>query len=209
MPKTVSVVWCGSPPNAPTPTQVAPRTDAEIPLPAEVESLVHAAHTALVETVVETDDEMLEAYLDGTEPSREKIVETIHHGILDGTIHPVLVTSAERMIGVDFVAEFIVDYGPHPLERPIPRLSAGDTFAPSTDGPGAGLRLQDRLRPLRRADLDVPHLLRHRQGRPGAGAGAWAARFGFTTSSNSRARTTTTSPIYPPAELGPLPSWTT
>jgi elongation factor G len=78
---------------------------------------------------------MLEAYLEGTEPTREKIVETIHHGILEGTIHPVLVTSAEKMIGIDLIAEFIVDYGPHPLERPIPRLSAGDTFAPATDGP--------------------------------------------------------------------------
>ncbi|HLF60013.1 MAG TPA: elongation factor G [Acidimicrobiia bacterium] len=111
------------------------KTGSEIPLPAEVEDLVHAAHTALVEAVVETDDEMLEAYLEGTEPPRERIVETIHHGILGGTIHPVLVTSAERMIGIDLVAQFIVDYGPHPLERPIPHLSAGDTFAPSTDGP--------------------------------------------------------------------------
>ncbi|HLF43480.1 MAG TPA: elongation factor G [Acidimicrobiia bacterium] len=111
------------------------KTGSEIPLPADVENLVHSAHTALVETVVETDDDMLEAYLEGTEPSREKIVETIHHGILDGTIHPVLITSAERMIGIDLVAEFIVDYAPHPLERPIPRLSAGDTFAPATDGP--------------------------------------------------------------------------
>jgi elongation factor G len=107
----------------------------EVDLPAEVEDLVHAAHTALVETVVETDDEMMEAYFEGKEPSREQIVATIHKGIVAGDIHPVLVTSAERLIGIDLLAEFIVDYGPNPLERSLPALSNGDPIAPSTDGP--------------------------------------------------------------------------
>jgi elongation factor G len=107
----------------------------EVDLPSEVEDLVHAAHTALVETVVETDDEMMEAYFEGKEPSREQIVSTVHHGIVAGDIHPVLVASAERMIGVDLLAEFIVDYGPNPLERTLPALSNGDDITPSTEGP--------------------------------------------------------------------------
>jgi len=107
----------------------------EVDLPSEVEDLVHAAHTALVETVVETDDEMMEAYFEGTEPSREQIVATIHKGIIAGDIQPVLVASAERLIGVDLLAEFIVDYGPNPLERTLPAVSSGDPIPPSTDGP--------------------------------------------------------------------------
>jgi elongation factor G len=107
----------------------------EVDLPSEVEDLVHAAHTALVETVVETDDEMMEAYFDGTEPSREQIVATIHKGILTGDIDPVLVTSAEKLIGIDLLAEFLVDYGPNPLERSLPPLRSGDGFAPATEGP--------------------------------------------------------------------------
>ncbi len=111
------------------------KSGKEIDLPAEVEDLVHTAHTALVETVVETDDKMMEAYFEGNEPSREQIVGTIHKGIISGDIHPVLVTSAEKMIGIDLLAEFIVDYGPNPLERSLPALSSGDAFAPATDGP--------------------------------------------------------------------------
>jgi elongation factor G len=111
------------------------KSGKEFDLPAEVEDLVHTAHTALVETVVETDDDMMEAYFEGTEPSREQIVATVHGGIISGEIHPVLVTSAERMIGIDLLAEFIVDYGPNPLERPLPPLSAGEAFTPATDGP--------------------------------------------------------------------------
>jgi elongation factor G len=107
----------------------------EVDLPSEVEDLVHAAHTALVETVVETDDEMMEAYFEGKEPSREQIVATIHKGIVAGDIQPVLVASAERLIGIDLLAEFIVDYGPNPLERTLPALSSGDPIPPSTEGP--------------------------------------------------------------------------
>lgn len=110
-------------------------TGSMIDLPDEVAELVHAAHTGLIETVVETDDAMMEAYFEGTEPSRDQIVDTIHHGIINGEIHPVLVTSAEKLIGIDLLFEFIVDYGPNPLERPVPRLSAGDELEVSADGP--------------------------------------------------------------------------
>ena len=104
-------------------------------LPDEVADLVHSAHTALIETVVETDDKMMEAYFEGTEPSRDQIVSTIHHGIMEGEIHPVLVSSAGKLIGIDILLEFILDYGPNPLERRTPPLSSGGRIEPSVDGP--------------------------------------------------------------------------
>ncbi|HSO49342.1 MAG TPA: EF-Tu/IF-2/RF-3 family GTPase, partial [Acidimicrobiia bacterium] len=67
--------------------------------------------------------------------TRDQVVATIHKGIISGDIHPVLVTSAERMIGIDLLAEFIVDYGPNPLERSLPKLTDGEAFSPVTDGP--------------------------------------------------------------------------
>jgi elongation factor G len=108
---------------------------SEIELPADIADQVHETHTALIETVVESDDQLLEAYFEGQEPSREKIVETVHQGILDGTMDPVLVTSAEKLIGVDLLLEFITDYGPNPLERKIPDLAEGDPLEVSLDGP--------------------------------------------------------------------------
>jgi elongation factor G len=104
-------------------------------LPDDVADLVHDAHTSLIETVVESDDEMMEAYFEGTEPNRDQIVNAIHHGILSGEIHPVLVTSADKLIGIDTLLEFILDYGPNPLERPVPPLIEGDPLEPSVDGP--------------------------------------------------------------------------
>lgn len=110
-------------------------TASQIDLPDEVADLVHTAHTDLIETVVETDDEMMEAYFEGKEPSRTQIVDTIHQGIISGDIHPVLVTSAEKVIGIDTLFEFIVDYGPNPLERVMPPLSDGTAVEVSADGP--------------------------------------------------------------------------
>lgn len=107
----------------------------QVDLPAEVADLVHTAHTGLIETVVETDDEMMEAYFEGKEPRRDQIVDTIHRGIVRGEIHPVLVTSAEQLVGIDLLFEFIVDYGPNPLERSLPPLDLGEDFEPVTDGP--------------------------------------------------------------------------
>ena len=110
-------------------------TGKEVELPSEVEALVHSAHTGLVETVVETDDEMMEAYFEGKEPTRDQIVDVVHHGIMSGEISPVLVASAEKLIGIDLLLEFFVDYAPGPLERALPPLTEGDALEPSTDGP--------------------------------------------------------------------------
>ncbi|MGD2043382.1 MAG: elongation factor G [Acidimicrobiia bacterium] len=104
-------------------------------LPDDVADLVHTAHTALIETVVETDDAMMEAYFEGTEPSREQIVDTIHHGIVSGEISPVLATSSGKLVGIDLLFEFIVDYAPNPLERSIPPLTEGQPVEVSADGP--------------------------------------------------------------------------
>ena len=108
---------------------------SQVDLPADVEELVHSAHIGLVETVVETDDEMMEAYFDGKEPSREQIVDVVHKGILTGEISPVLVASAEKLIGLDLLLEFFIDYAPSPLERALPALAEGEGVKASTDGP--------------------------------------------------------------------------
>lgn len=107
----------------------------EVDLPEEIAESVHATHTALVESVVETDDALMEAYFEGQEPSRDQIVAKVHAGILDGTMDPVLVTSAEKLIGIDLLLEFLVDYAPSPLERTLPPLLDGDPPEPTSDGP--------------------------------------------------------------------------
>jgi len=94
-------------------------------LPEAMHGEVAALHTALVEAVVETDDAMLEKYLAGVEPSGEQLIAGMHRGMVLGTAFPVLCGSATRGIGIDRLAQFIVDFGPRPDERPTPPLAAG------------------------------------------------------------------------------------
>ena len=93
-------------------------------------------HTALVESVVETSDELLEAYFEGVEPDRATIVEVTRSGILSGEIQPVLCGSATQLIGIDTLADFIAEFGPNPLERPPIPLQGGGTLS-FDDGPVA------------------------------------------------------------------------
>ncbi len=97
-----------------------------VDLPDSVADTVHEAHQALVEAVVETDDALIEAYFDGVEPTRDRMVEAIHASVATGEIYPVMVGSATKLIGIDTLAEFIVDFAPNPLERPIPPTDEGD-----------------------------------------------------------------------------------
>lgn len=102
--------------------------------PEAVRDRIAGAHTSLIESVVETDEEMMERYFEGFEPEREIVVQTVHRGMIDGAIYPVLVGSAARLIGVDTLAEFLVDFAPNPLERVVPPVEEG-SIDPSPDGP--------------------------------------------------------------------------
>ena len=106
----------------------------ETEAPESVAAAVEEARTALVEAVVETDDELLEAYFEGVEPSRERMVEVIHGGMIAGDIFPVLVGSAAALIGIDTLVDFVVDFGPSPLERNMPPAEGGD-LKPDPGGP--------------------------------------------------------------------------
>jgi elongation factor G len=73
--------------------------------------------TRLVEAVAETDDAMLEAYLDGQEPGEQALIEGIAHAVLGRRFLPVLACAARPGIGVDDVAAAMVRYLPPPTAR--------------------------------------------------------------------------------------------
>ena len=102
--------------------------------PPEIADTLEETRSALVESVVETDDDLLEAYFEGEEPSAERMVEVIHDGMLEGEIFPVLVGSAGSLVGIDTLAEFMVDFGPNPLERTMPATLTGE-LAADADAP--------------------------------------------------------------------------
>jgi elongation factor G len=94
-------------------------------IPDEMEALEHQVHDNLIEGIVVADDAMLERYLDGDVPNLDELEHTLHDGIAAATVFPVVVGSATREIGIDRLADFLVEIGPSPLDRPTP-VGAGD-----------------------------------------------------------------------------------
>jgi elongation factor G len=72
----------------------------------------------LVEAVAESDDALLERYLEGEELTPKELTSALGKGVAAGAVSPVLCVSATKLIGVDRLAEVIVGAAPSPLDRP-------------------------------------------------------------------------------------------
>lgn len=89
-----------------------------IAVPSDRELLGQAERfrTELVETAIEADDEVMEAYLEGEEPSVETLKECIRKGTIDNSFNPVLCGSSYKNRGVQQLLDAIVDYLPAPTD---------------------------------------------------------------------------------------------
>lgn len=75
---------------------------------------VASAHTELVESAIEADDKLMEAYLGGEQISKEKIAEVFIKALVEGKIVPILFTNARKEVGILELLDFIVEYAPSP-----------------------------------------------------------------------------------------------
>ena len=72
----------------------------------------------LIETIAETDDEILEEYLSGIDVSDDKLRLALRKATMTGRLIPVLPGSAFKNKGVEPLLDAVVDYLPSPLDRP-------------------------------------------------------------------------------------------
>ncbi len=72
----------------------------------------------LLETIAEHDDEMMELYLEGTEPSEEQLIAAIRRATIAGAVTPVLCGTAFKNKGVQPMLDAIVEYLPSPVDIP-------------------------------------------------------------------------------------------
>ena len=70
----------------------------------------------LIETAVEQDDEVMEAYLEGTEPDIDTIKRCIRAGVLNQSFVPVLNGTAFKNKGVQPLLDAVVDFMPSPID---------------------------------------------------------------------------------------------
>src|SRR5947209_1556257 len=95
----------------------SPGVGVETELSGSLAEEAERLHTQIEESVAESDDALLERYLDGGEITMDEVVHGLATGLLAGTGTPVRVGSATKLIGIDRLADSIVEEGPSPLAR--------------------------------------------------------------------------------------------
>jgi elongation factor G len=87
-------------------------------IPADLVDKAVEARSYLVENAVELDDEAMEAYLGGEEPSEEVLKKCLRKAVLTGAFYPILCGSAFKNKGVQPLLDAVVDYLPSPVDIP-------------------------------------------------------------------------------------------
>src|SRR5271168_2296394 len=107
-------------------------------IPADLKKTADEARHFLVESAVELDDDAMEAYLNGEEPSAEVLNKCLRKAVLTSAFYPVLCGSAFKNKGVQPLLDAVVEYLPSPVdipptpgldyktEEPVVRLASDD-----------------------------------------------------------------------------------
>ncbi len=102
----------------------------EIPVPADLKDRISTYREQLIESAVESDDAVMEKFLEGEELSDEEILSVIKQGTRTGQLIPVLCGAGSKNIGVQALLDAIVDYLPSGAEAlPEDAKAFGDNLS--------------------------------------------------------------------------------
>ncbi len=87
-------------------------------IPADLQEKAEEYRHALVETVAESNDELMEKYLEGEELTIDELKAGIRALTISGTVNPVICGTAFKNKGVQPMLDAVVDFLPSPLEVP-------------------------------------------------------------------------------------------
>lgn len=113
-------------------------------IPEDLADIVEIWREQLIEGVAETDDELLEKYLDSGELTQEEINTALIKAVKAGEIAPVCLGSGSSLIGIPHLLDLLVDVMPSPADRGsitgrIPDTETDVTMEPTNDSPFSGL----------------------------------------------------------------------
>ncbi|MCL4368253.1 MAG: elongation factor G [Actinobacteria bacterium] len=116
----------------------------EAAVPAEVQSEADSWREKVIEAAAETNDELVNKYLEGEPLTEAEIKEGLRAGVLAGSVVPVLVGSATQNKGVGPVLDALVEYLPSPVDAgevtaANAQSQAEEKLAPSDAAPLAAL----------------------------------------------------------------------
>ncbi|MGH2481497.1 MAG: GTP-binding protein, partial [Ktedonobacteraceae bacterium] len=102
----------------------------EVPVPADLQASVSTFREQLIESAVESDDELMEKFLEGETLSDEEVLAVVKKGTRAGQLIPVLCGSASKNVGVQTLLDALVDYLPSAAEAvPADAQALGKTLS--------------------------------------------------------------------------------
>jgi elongation factor G len=93
-------------------------TVTEKPIPAEEKERFEKWRHELIEKVAETDDHLMEKYLNSQEPTQEELRKALRAATISFKVHPVFTGSALKYVGVQRLLDGVIDYLPAPIDMP-------------------------------------------------------------------------------------------
>lgn len=88
----------------------------DVPVPEGYGDQIEEVREMLIESVAESDEELMEKYFEGEEFTTEEIHAGLRKGVLAGDVVPVLVGSVEKGVGMHTLMNMIYDYMPTPKD---------------------------------------------------------------------------------------------
>ncbi len=86
------------------------------PIPDDMKELAEKYRTMLIEAIVEQDEELMEKYFEGEEPTVEQMKKIIRKATIDNEMVPICCGTSYRNKGVQPLLDAIVDYMPAPTD---------------------------------------------------------------------------------------------
>ncbi len=90
----------------------------EVEIPADLKEESEKLHEALIEKIAETDDKLMERFLEGEEISAAELKVALRKAVIDNLIVPVFAGSALKNTGIQLILDAVIDYLPAPTDLP-------------------------------------------------------------------------------------------
>jgi len=94
------------------------QTILEKPIPPEEKERYEKWRHDLIEKVAETDDHLMEKYLNTQEPTEQELRNALRAATISFKLHPVFTGSALKYVGVQRLIDGVIDYLPSPMDMP-------------------------------------------------------------------------------------------
>ncbi|MCP4570594.1 MAG: elongation factor G [FCB group bacterium] len=96
-------------------------------IPADLKDDADAAREKMIESIAETNDDLLEKFFEAGTLSDEDLLTGLKSGIAKGGFYPILAAAATSNIGASSLLDFTFDYAPSPAEVPVLKAVDDDT----------------------------------------------------------------------------------